>query len=417
MRASAKWDLLVIWVIALSGTVWAQGPSAKKYPTITDASFGFQCGTGKLTNCPEVTWPTTIAQPGMIRLWDSQVQWHALNPGPGNYKWTLIDAYLDAIVAHQPRAAMYTFGYTPCWDTTSPCERRWGSVSPPDDLTTGGSPSFNAFVNALVTHCSAAGHCVKDYIKYWEMWNEANAPHYWNGSVAQLYNLMAPAVAIIRRKVPEALILTPPVSMGNTEWMQEWLNQENSGGRLADIYGFHLYLQNKTPEERFSIVQSMIQVKDSTPGWRDTPWMNTETSFEARTFACSSYTPEDCAGQIVRWHLLHFAAGGEHLGWYYFNTTIGRNPDFSNAYHFMMRLLVGGHFTAECSASGSVYTCPFVETNGHHALFAWNVSGQSAYNPPAQYVAYKDLAGNATKSAPGRPVTIGVKPIMLEAAN
>jgi hypothetical protein len=412
-----KRDLILVVLLALPAGLGAQA-GGKRYPTITDASFGFQCGTGMQTNCPNVTWPTTVAQPGMIRLWDSQVQWHALNTGPGNYKWAILDGYLDAIAAHLPRAAMYTFGYTPCWDTRSPCERRWGSVSPPDDLTTSGSPSLNAFVTELVAHCSASGHCVKDYIKYWEMWNEANARHYWNGSVVQLYNLMAPAVAIIRSKVPGARILTPPVSLGDASWMQDWVNQENSSGRLSDIFSIHLYLQNNTPEERFGIIQKMVNVKDSTPGWRDTPWMNSETSFEARTFACSSsYTPEDCAGQIVRWHLLHFAAGGEHLSWYYFNTTIGRNPDYSSAYHSMMQLLVGGHFSAECSANGDVYTCPFIEASGRHALFAWNTSGPGTYTPPVQYVAYKDLTGNMTKAAPGRPVTIGVKPIMLEAAN
>src|ERR1022692_2948536 len=185
------------------------------FPTLTSSSFGFQCGTGKPTNCPNVTWPTTIAQPGMIRLWDSQVQWHLLNPGPGVYNWRILDAYLDAIAVHQPRDAMYTFGYTPCWATKGECERAWGSPFPPDDLTPSGSPSFNTFVTALLSHCSPAGHCVKDTIKYWELWNEANSPHYWSGTIPQLYQLMAPAVAMVRSKVSGAFILTPPANRGD----------------------------------------------------------------------------------------------------------------------------------------------------------------------------------------------------------
>src|SRR5271155_3846606 len=130
---------------------------ANNMPVLTESSFGFQCGTGVPSNCPNVTWPTTIAQPGMIRLWDSQVQWHALNTGPGEYRWHTLDAYLDAIAAHQPRDAMYTFGYTPCWDTKAECRPRWGSTYPPNDLNPSGSSSFNAFVSALVNHCSPAG--------------------------------------------------------------------------------------------------------------------------------------------------------------------------------------------------------------------------------------------------------------------
>src|SRR5271170_585947 len=67
-----------------SGMPQDPGGSPGGFPTITASSFGFQCGTGRPTNCPNVTWPTSVAQPGTIRLWDSQVQWHALNTGPGS---------------------------------------------------------------------------------------------------------------------------------------------------------------------------------------------------------------------------------------------------------------------------------------------------------------------------------------------
>ena len=120
---------------------------------------------------------------------------------------------------------------------------------------------------------------------------------------------------------------------------------------------------------------------------------------------------------MVRWHLLQFAYGAQQVNWYYFNTTIGRNPDYSNAYKKMMDWLVGGHFTATCSAKGDVYTCPFIAASGHHALFAWTVGGKNTYTPPAQYVGYKDLDGNSGTISPGRPVAIGVKPIIFEAAN
>lgn len=397
------------------GLTESQGGIAR----LTQSSFGFQCGTGLPTNCPNETWPTTIAQPGMIRLWDSQVQWHALNTGPGAYQWKTLDGYLDAIAAHQPRDVIYTFGYTPCWDTTGDCKRRvLGSIYPPSDLTASGSSSFNTFVTALIGHCSPAGHCVKDYIKYWEMWNEANAPQFWGGTIPQLYDLMSPAIAIVRNKVPRALILTPPANRGDTDWMRGWLNEENTRGRLSDIFSIHLYLQKLLPEKRFERIKQMVNLKDSTSGWSNTPWMNTETNFDAATFTCSStYTSDDCLGQLVRWHLLHYAYGGKHVSWFFFNTTIGRNPDYSNTYHTMMDWLVGGYFTAECSANGGVYTCPFVQRNGRHAMFVWNASGDSSYTPATQFADYKDLSGGTTTILRDRPVSIGVKPIMLEAVN
>jgi hypothetical protein len=354
----------------------------------------------------------------MIRLWDSQMQWHVLNVGPGSYNWRALDAYLDQIAAHQPREAMYTFGYTPCWATKGECERGWGSTYPPDDLTPNGSPSFIAFVTALVDHCTPAGHCVKDFIKYWELWNEANAENYWHGTVSQLYQLMAPAVPIIRGKVKDALILTPPANRGDTTWMRNWLEEENKKGRLSDIFSFHLYLQDASPEARFDTIQQMVALKKSTPGWSDTPWVNSETNFNAARFACNDkYSSDDCVGQMVRWHLLHFASGAQHLGWFFFNTTIGRNPDFANAYHTMMEWLVGGHFLGECSASGNVYSCPFLEGNGHHALFVWSAAGENSYAPVAQYASYKALSGSSVNLSQGQKVTIGVKPLMFEGTN
>jgi len=396
-----------------------QNPENKNPPTITRSSFGFQCGTGKSTNCPNATWPTSIAQPGLIRLWDSQVQWHRLERGSGSYDWHLLDAYLDAIAAHQPRDVMYTFGYTPCWDTKGECDREWGSTYPPNDLGRDGSPSFTAFVTELVDHCSRAGHCVKDYIKYWELWNEANADAYWHGTVPQLYQLMAPAVPIIRKKISGALVLTPPVSRGDTDWMRSWLQQENTNGRLSDIYSFHLYLLSGTPESRFQKIRDMVELKNNTPGWAATPWLNSETNFDPARFACAArYSTDECVGQMVRWHLIQFAFGAQQVGWFYFNTTIGRNSEYANAYKNMMDWLLGGHFSSGCEVKGgNIITCPFVEANNRRALFAWMIDGEGSVPAPPEYVSYRTLNGATSNISQGQKVPLGPKPIMLEASN
>src|SRR5579863_715850 len=131
MRRSIRGtSFLLVLLAALLAGLHSIPACAQATHSLTASSFGFQCGTGKLTNCPNATWPATVAQPGMIRLWDSQVQWHLLNLGPGNFRWNNLDAYLDSIAAHQPRDTMYTFGYTPCWATKGECERAWGSPFP-----------------------------------------------------------------------------------------------------------------------------------------------------------------------------------------------------------------------------------------------------------------------------------------------
>jgi hypothetical protein len=46
------------------------------------------------------------------------------------------------------------------------------------------------FVTALLDYCSTKNHRVKDYIKYYELWNEANdETFYWDGTETRLYHL------------------------------------------------------------------------------------------------------------------------------------------------------------------------------------------------------------------------------------
>ena len=84
----------------------------------------------------------------------------------------------------------------------------------------------------------------------------------------------------------------------------------------------------------------------------------------------------------------------------------------------MMQWLVGATFTASCSNSGTVYTCPLTEANGNSALIVWNTTGNSSYKPASQYVDYRKFNGTyggATQSiSAGQAATIGVIPIMFE---
>ena len=384
--------------------------------------FGFQCGTGVSTNCPGWTWPKTTAQPGLIRLWDAQVEWSLLNPSVDNYEWKNLDNWLDLIAQHLPRDVIYTFGWTPCWDATT-CVSTGsipnGTAAPPKDLNANGSATFNAFVTALVNHCSAKGNCVKDLIKYWEMWNEPNNAVRWSGTEMQLYQMVAAAVPIIRSNVSEAQILTPPAAGGDSAWMQTWLSLENSNGRLSDIYSFHLYLLTGTPEDRFPIIQKMVETKNAAPGWALTPWWNTETNFlNVPYYSCATtYSANDCTGQVVRWQLLHSSNGAGNLSWYYFDTTIGQNAAYAAAYYQMMKWMVGSSFTGPCSVNGTLWSCQLTLANGNAAQILWNTSSSCSNsgcpeNVSSTWTGYQDLSG-ADVTIVNNTVPVGVMPIML----
>jgi hypothetical protein len=387
-------------------------------------NFSFECMID--SSCGNKgSWIATTSQPGTVRLWDSGTNWALLETAAGKYDWSNLDAWLDLIAKHQPTAVIYTFGHVPCWisnpcTSSSPGGEVW-STAPPTDLGSGGSAAFKNFVTALTTHCSAAGHCVKNYIKYWEMWNEANLTTYWSGTPTQLYDMFKPAVSIIRSNVSGAKVLTPPVCGGDRAWMTSWMDLENANGKLSDFYAIHVYLRGNTPEERMGMVGRMLATKNSN-GWTSIPWMNTETGFDINTYVCSEFTLSECQGQLVRWHILQYAyqggGGGAYLVSWFDWPTIG-SGDYDTYYFTTMQWLAGASFSSSCASNGNVWTCPMTESNGTAALIVWNAAGDSQYKPASKYTSYKKFNGTyggaSASVATGENVTIGLMPVMFEA--
>src|SRR2546427_3185297 len=82
--------------------------------------------------------------------------------------------------------------------------------------------------------------------------------------------------------------------------------------------------------------------------------------------------------------------------------------------------MVGATMTQPCSLNGTdgyhaVYTCALTRSGGYQARVVWNTDGDSAYTAPRQYLQYRDLQGNVNNIPSDHQVTIGHKPILLEA--
>jgi hypothetical protein len=353
-------------------------------------------------------------------LWDSQVEWAALNTANGTYNFTTLDNYLYAIASDSSfKQVIYTFGWVPCWDVpggvngsecTQPGQKR--TSYPPGDLGTGncgingtGSCTFDTFVQKLTTYCAPptqqfpSGVCFANVVKYYELWNEANATFFWNGTPSQLYNLVSPAVTIIKSDVAGAKFLTPFITPnGGENWMATyWLREEVSNGILSNFYNFHVYLDIYTPETRWEDVVQQITSNGghgllypnyNTAGWTALPWLISETNFiptGPSAFTCdSTFSQADCTGQVVRWQATLNSNGAVNLSWYYWNTTIGSrgtaNHPYATAYYWIMQYMVGGSFSQACTniSSLATWTCPFKEAGGRRALFVWTTSENNA---------------------------------------
>jgi hypothetical protein len=341
-----------------------------------------------------------------------------------------------------------------------------GSSDIPADLTASGSPTFNQLVTAFVQHCSAAGNCVgncpsgqtcasTNLIKYYEMWNEWDLPYHWTNcgttmeSCAQLlYQMVAPAAAIIKQNVANAVILMPSSTPSSPTYQcdfLDWLNLEDTNGHISDWIAWHVYLTNpsgsstNTPEYQWAHFNQNflnIQMGGSVSGcsappttqWTNVPWANTETNFSGSTavdYQCPSavYNGQDCTGQIVRWQILHDSIGTDGpnnaasgVFWYFWLDTVGSNPQYETAYYYMMQYLVGGKFSAPASSPDTVtWTAPFLESDGTEAVWVWTTDESgTALSVPSGYIDYKDLSGNTHTVTTGQQITLSTEPYLLE---
>lgn len=422
---------------------------------IQPSFFGFQCGTGDM-NCPNETWPNSVAQPGTLRLWDSGTFWNDIETAQGQYNgFGTLDGWLDTIAAENkssvwatPVNVIYTFGFVACAEVAncrngspSNCSSLGtfkGCIVPPDDFTgtLSGSESFNNFVTALVQHCSPAGNCVKDLIKNYELWNEPNNPNFWHDTSAtgelEVYRMVYPAVKIIRDNVPKSTVMTM-ASTVDAQYTAQWLQYENTyppaaGGTLSDVVAWHQYLNVSTSEvapddaSNISRLNEMLKGFQAVPGWASKPWRITETGFQAyqTPFNCTGFSTSDCIGHMVRWQLIVLSGNSQGMDWYSWKANIGSQPNYAEAWSFMMKNLLGGTFTSPCSSpDNATWTCSFSETSGKKAQWVWSTnSSGGSYSVPSGYSSYSafNVSTSTSGSTPvstGQSINITTMPLML----
>lgn len=488
---------IIAGVNTLTDSTVATYTPAVTTQTILATHFGAQCGPGQVNNCknpsppPTILWPINAAFPatncGIMRLHDSNFPWSIVQPANGTFIWTTVDAYLDALAAHPCATGMIQLTMFPCWaagllNTDPSCQGVSGNgklpnygnntAIPPTDLGTGpygSSPSFNTYISTLLAHTSANGNGpVSSLVQIWQLANEVDLCVHYTGTFAQMYAMSQYPAQLIRAAVPGAVIGSPSMTPafgtnincgpngsggGVTTAVADitsYLNLENTNGVVSDFSDYHVYLfaSNTTvniPETQFAGVNAHFSTGLALiPGWKNAPWMDSETSYSASTslfsgsYTCpssatpsppTSYSVADCAAFSVRWQILHDSAfinsvlnGSLSLDWYYWNwgfVTNGVSATYASVYNFAQQYLTGGHYTgAAALSSGTTWTAPFVGSDSVTKLLVWTTSesaGQT-FVVPAGYTRYRDLAGGITPAVAGNTVPISVQPIMLEQA-
>lgn len=355
-------------------------------------------------------WPTVPF--GALRLWNTTTTWNDLEPSQGIFNWTNLDLYLNLAQQHNVDVE-YTFGQTAAWASSgsnSGCSLYPQSCFPPTN-----EQDWKDFVTAVVAH--AAGR-----IKYWEVWNEANAKNFWKGTTAQMLTMATDAYNIIKAADPTAIVLSPSVS-GNPLSQANWLNGYFSigGGSVADAVAFHSHqVDINNPDVGPAGILAFItniksvlaahglsakQIWDTENGWRP----------QDTDFASDPRSP----GYVAREYLISYSNGVTRLYWYLWNnrqgwgTLTGGTNAAGVAYGQVYDWLVGATMSSPCAVvSGTTWACAFTRPSGYQALVVWDTLTSTSYTPASQYKQYRDLSGNVTEISGA--VTVGTSPILLE---
>ena len=427
---------LLIWSVTFSLALFLLPPIARaQVSAVPNTFFGMQMTTGVITFQP---WP---ADPfGAMRMWDTNTSWAQVNIAQGVYTWNNFDLWLSTAQANGVTDVLYTFGSTPQWASSNPadpnCRTGPGQCDPPNDLNADGSGTnqhWKDYVTAVALH--AAGR-----IKYWEIWNEANLPIRWNGTMPQLIRLAADARSIICGINPTAMILTPSVSngiSGNAQWIGQYLSY--GGGTYADVISFHGYVQHKGASPVAEDVATMIVNIRTTMkqyGQQTKPLWDTEASW-GDTSVTGFTDPDQQASFAARYVILHWSSQAQRFYWFQWNSTQNpgddgtlwipdpNNPSASGTllepgitYGEMYKWLVGATLTAPCvEGTNRSWTCHLTRPSGYDAWALWNCSSQPVtYTIPPQYNYYRDKLGNELPIPGNRLLTPVCSPLLVESA-
>lgn len=189
---------------------------------------------------PELEWP--VPAPPVLRLWDCGVEWAAVNPAPGVYDWTRLDALVAQAEAAGVQRIIYTVAVTPPWAAGTPLggHAPWlpaGSNQPPTKLVV-----WELFIAALVTR-------YKGRIHAYQIWNEPQLKWFWSPeSFYTLAEMTRRAYSLIHGIDPNAKVVAAPVlprpSSGGMRRASRYLEALKRAGWHVDVWSAHLY-----PEE------------------------------------------------------------------------------------------------------------------------------------------------------------------------
>ena len=347
---------------------------------------------------------------GVIRFWDTNLRWNQLQPTSNSWNWTHFDACTNIVLSNQPDCKIiYTLGQTPAWAalTTNTPQAAYGpgATSEPRDM---GDWSNYVFTVAMR---------YKGVIQYYEVWNEADAPNFYNGAISNMVTMAQIARTVLTNIDADIKILGPAVTLGGLRWLEQLIQ---AGCPAPDIVSFHNYMASR-PESSLGEIVGVRDVLSRYPQWSSLPIWCTEGA------PAQGASDLENMGIASRAYLFWWSQNVQNYDWATWDSTLPNvqlslNPPSSNiapggvAYSNTAGWLVGAQMTDKTIDANGTWSVGLQRVGFTSAHILWNPDLETNYTIPASWNVYqwRDLSNNVTSLIGGGSVNVGVAPVILD---
>jgi hypothetical protein len=389
----------VLLVLALTGCAGLSRGAAGDPPPGAPVSgaFGFDIHNA-LTSWPQEPF-------AWWRLWDAGVDWSRVEPSANQFDFSLMDQYVALAREHNVKI-IYVLGNTPPWASTDPSRTGTqgvpGGTSPPKDMQ-----QWQNFVTAVVTR-------YKGKIAAYEVWNEADLPGYWTGTMQQMVQMCQIAHDTIKKIDSSATVLSPSVVAGDgLTWLPQFFAA--GGASTGDVVAYHMYDPEPVPENSLPFLRQMIQaaaaggkqIWDDEDGWG--PWGQFPNDQAAAAYVARSLILKRSLGiPVIVWFA--WDDRGPWVNLFMVGPDLQTPTTAATAFATVTSWLDGSGVT--CGNTGDTWQCTLTGSTRH---IVWSTSGSGSFTIPPQWGAKTvvDLAGNS-QSISGSTVSLSTSPVLLK---
>lgn len=412
LAAVRRIGIALVAVIVLGALGTSASPVGAAAGTPVDPRFfGLHAGWSPWLKTPP--WPAPA-----MRLHDVNTSWCRLNPSPGVYDWSTLDAWFTQ-AQNQGADLLYTFSSPPRWATSyaDASKPACSAATDPANAAVPTDASWQAFVTALVQHARAQ-------IQNYEIWNEPDFYGFWGGNLDQMVHLGDMAARIIRANQPTAKIVGPAVTIYGSKWLQSFLAKIPRGD--LDVVSFHGYPPVNTGPEGIVTITNMMRQSMSASGYGTYTLWDTEGSWGKDSWYTSNasyanFSPKVQRAYVGRLEVLHAALGIQRFYWYRMEGTFGSS--WGTLVDMQGNVLPGGVAMGQVEqwltgttitpcVKGTFWTCDITRPDGSTGRIVWAQSGSGAYTVPSQFHTVRMLDG--TVKVASASTAVDVEPILLD---